>query len=145
MTDPTPLPDLTEGEEHLATFAPDPGAYLRGNAWMAAAAMAGGMAVLWALGNPHAWTGAVGGLAAVGLRAAYMRSEEMAAHWHLTSARLLGPQGRSVRLGEIKALNILGPVVQIVTLSGDKHLIKYQPDTAATIAAIRRAQSGGRP
>ena len=36
------------------------------------------MGVLWAMGNPFPWTGAVGGLAAIALRAWYLSSEDLA-------------------------------------------------------------------
>ena len=35
----------------------------------------------------------------------------------------------------------MGSFVQVITRSGDKHLIKYQADPGATIAALRRAQN----
>ena len=46
------------------TFTPDRSAYIRAHAWMAAFAMAAGMGTPWAAGNPHIWTGPIGGLAA---------------------------------------------------------------------------------
>ena len=138
----TPTTPLTEGETVLHSFHPDRAAYWRDHAWMAAAAMAAGMAILWLIGNPHVWTGAVGGLAAITIRAAYVASDEMAARWDLTGSRLLGPGGRALHLAEIAALNTLGSAVQVVTLSGDKHLIKYQKDRDATRARIERAKAG---
>jgi len=135
-------PEPAEGETILAEFAPDRATYWRDQAWMAALGMAGGMAVLWAIGNPHVWTGAVGGLAAVGLRSWYLLSEEMAVRWVLTEERLLGPNGRRVRLGEIERLRSLGSAVQVVTAAGDKHLLKYQADRDATLARLRRAGAG---
>lgn len=135
-------PEPAEGEAILAEFAPDRATYWRDQAWMAALGMAGGMAVLWAIGNPHVWTGAVGGLAAVGLRSWYLLSEEMAVRWVLTEERLLGPNGRRVRLGEIERVRSLGSAVQVVTTSGDKHLLKYQADRDATLARLRRAGAG---
>lgn len=132
-------PEPAEGETVLAEFAPDRATYWRDQAWMAALGMAGGMAVLWAIGNPHVWTGAVGGLAAVGLRSWYLLSEEMAVRWVLTDQRLLGPQGRTARIAEISRLRALGSAVQVVTAAGDKHLLKYQPDREATLARLRRA------
>ncbi|WP_367647141.1 hypothetical protein [Ruegeria arenilitoris] len=123
------------------TFAPDKGAYVRTNAWLAAGAMAGAMLVLWLIGNPYVWTGAPAGLAAVGVRAWYLASEELVANWQMTDTTLTGPGGRSVPLNQITAVNIMGSFVQIVTKGGDKHLIKYQADPAATKAAIERAMA----
>ena len=77
--------------------------------------MALGMGVLWAMGNPHLWTGAVGGLAAIAVRAFYVASDELQARWDLTDRRLLGPQTRAVRLAEIATVRRLGSAVQVVT------------------------------
>jgi hypothetical protein len=137
----TPTAELEPGETVRQSFTPDRATYYRDHAWLAALAMAIGMGILWAIGNPHVWTGAVGGLAAIALRTFYLASEELEARWDLTDRRLLGPQGRQVRLGDIARLNTLGSAVQTVTRSGDKHLIKYQADKAATRAAIARAMA----
>ncbi|MDF0601057.1 hypothetical protein P1J78_09975 [Psychromarinibacter sp. C21-152] len=141
----TPAAPLREDEEVLHRFHADRAAYLRDNAWMAAIAMAGGMLVLWLMGNPHVWTGAVGGLAAIGLRGWYMASEELAARWDLTDRRLLGPGGRVVRLAEIVKLRTLASTVQVVTAAGDKHLLKYQGDRDETLRRLRAAvaRAGG--
>ncbi len=40
--------------------------------------MALGMVILWVLDNPHVWTGAIGGLAAIALRGWYVASDELA-------------------------------------------------------------------
>lgn len=121
------------------TFSPDRSTYIRTNAWLAAVAMAGAMIVLWLIGNPYPWTGAPAGLAAVGIRAWYMASEELVATWTMTDTTLTGPGLRKVALNQIEAVNTMGSFVQIVTKGGDKHLIKYQADPAATKAAIERA------
>lgn len=135
----TPTAPLMDAETVLASFASDKRTYWRDHAWMAAAAMAIGMVILWAIGNPHVWTGAVGGLFAVGVRASYLASDEAKARWDLTDRRLLGPGLRAVPLSEIDRVRTLGSAVQIVTRGGDKHLLKYQPDPAATAARIRAA------
>jgi len=122
----------------VAVFRPDRAQYWRDHAWMAAAAMAGGMALLWAFGNPHVWTGAIGGLAAIGLRAFYLSSEALAVEWRLTQLALEGPDGRRVALDQIARLRRLGSAVQIVTRSGDKHLLKFNDDAAALLAELRR-------
>jgi hypothetical protein len=139
----TPATPLEDGERVVTRFHPDRATYWRDHAWLAVAAMALGMAVLWALGNPHVWTGAVGGLAAIAVRAFYVASDEMQARWDLTDRRLLGPQTRAVRLAEIATVRRLGSAVQVVTQCGDKHLIKYQADGPATRARIERAMAGG--
>ena len=139
----TPNSPLADGEEVLTSFSADRGTYVRTNTWMAVLAMAIGMGVLWFLDNPHVWTGAIGGLLAVAIRAFYMMSEELSVRWDLTNMRLLGPMDRAIRLGEIKELNKLGSVVQVVTSTGSKHLVKYQGDPAETIRKINAAKLGG--
>jgi hypothetical protein len=134
----TPTAPLEQGETVETSFTPDRATYWRDHAAMAAAAMGIGMVILWAMGNPHIWTGAVGGLAAVALRGAYIASDELAARWDLTNRRLLGPGGRAIPLTQIKTLNTLGSAVQIVTHTGDKHLMKYQSDPATTRARIEQ-------
>ncbi|WP_270727049.1 hypothetical protein [Shimia sp. Alg240-R146] len=138
-----PTSTLAGGETVSQSFTADRMTYIRASAWLAAGAMSFGMIALWAMGNPHVWTGAVGGLAAIGVRTAYLMSEELAVRWDLTNQRVLGPGTKSIRLDTIDKLNKMGSVVQIVTHSGDKHLIKFQADPEATIAAIQSAKAGG--
>ncbi len=136
----TPTAELLDGETVLESFQGERSSYVRTNAWIAAGAMAAGMGILWAVGNPYVWTGAVGGLAAVVVRAGYLMSDELAVRWDLTNQRLLGPGGRAIALANIAELNKLGSFVQVVTKTGDKHLIKYQADPQATMAAIERVK-----
>jgi hypothetical protein len=136
-------------------FRADRGAYLRTNAWLAAGAMAVGMAVLWAMGNPHVWTGAVGGLAAIAFRAWYAASEELALDWRLTPTHLEGPlrtmEGAPaapawrVALPDIARVRTLGSFVQVVTATGDKHLLKYLADPPAVAARIEAARHATAP
>ncbi len=120
-------------------FRPDRTQYWRDQAWLAAGAMAIGMAILWAMGNPHVWTGAVGGLLAIGLRAGVMASEELAHEWRMSNSTLSGPSGRQVALSEIARLRRLGSAVQVMTKAGDKYMIKFNADAAAVLATLRRA------
>lgn len=124
----------------MTRFTADRSAYLRNHAWLAALGMAGAMAVLWLVGNPYVWTGAPAGLAAIALRGWYMASEELTVVWEITGDTLTGPAERCVPLAQIKTVRSIGSFVQVITQSGDKHLIKYQADTAATITAIERAR-----
>ena len=139
-------------------FRADRGAYLRTNAWLAAAAMAAGMAILWAMGNPHLWTGALGGLAAVALRAWYVSDEELALEWRLTPTHLEGPartfEGAPaapawrVALADIARVRTIGSFAQVVTVAGDKHLLKYLADPPGAVARIdtaRRTAARGQP
>ena len=137
-----PQAELEPGERVVESFRADRMAYWRDHAWMAAGAMTLGMVVLWAIGNPHVWTGAVGGLAAIAVRAGYLASDEMKARWDLTDRRLLGPLGKQAWLREIAQLRGLGSAVQVVTTGGDKHLMKYLADRDAVKARIEAAVAG---
>lgn len=136
----TPSTELEPGEKVIAEFTPDRATYWRNMATLAAIAMAAGMAILWAIGNPYVWTGAIGGLAAIGIRSWYVASDELGMRWDLTNRRLLGPGGRAVLLTNISKVRSLGSAVQVVTVSGDKHLVKYLDDPAAAMAEIDSAR-----
>ena len=136
----TPTAPLRDGETLLASFVGDRATYWREMAWQAAIAMVLGMVALWALGNPHVWTGGVGGLAAIAVRAFYLATDELKMRWDLTDQRLLGPGGRDVSLDQIANIRTLLSAVQIVTAGGDKHLIKYQANRDAVLATIQSAR-----
>ncbi|GGB90643.1 hypothetical protein GCM10011363_04070 [Marivita lacus] len=124
----------------MIEFKPDMSTYIRAHAVMTLFAMAAGMVILWVLGNPHIWTGAIGGLAAVALRGWYMADEVMDEVWVLNRTGLKGPYERQANLDDIAKLRIIAGSVQIVTKSGLKHLIKYQPDPKAVIDTINAAR-----
>ena len=124
-------------------FSPDRRTYIQSHLTLAAIAMAAGMAILWLAGNPHVWTGAIGGLAAVTLRGWYLMDEELGHHWDMVDGALNGPAGRLVLLDQISRLRPLGSAVQIITRTGDKNLIKFQADPQATIARIDAARAQG--
>jgi len=135
----TSTTDLNAGEDIVQSFSADRATYWRDHAWMAAVAMAAGMVILWALGNPHVWTGAIGGLAAIAIRGFYIASDELNVRWDMTNQRLLGPQTRIVPLESIKDVRTIANSVQVITTTGDKYLLKYQADRHATKAAILAA------
>ncbi|MBU9697058.1 hypothetical protein GU927_004270 [Rhodobacteraceae bacterium HSP-20] len=117
-------------------FRPDPATYWRAHAIMA---LVGGVAagiVLILLGNPDPWVGPVAALLAIAIRAAYVKSEAMAEVWTLTPTHLTGPAGRSIPRAQIALVRPFLGAVQIVTTTGDKHLIRYLPDPAAAARAI---------
>lgn len=127
---------LATGEALCHEFRPDAAAYWRGHGILA---LIGGVVagvVLVATGNPYPWTGPVAAALAIGLRAAYLRSEVMAQRWRVTDRRLLGPGLRDIPLGQIVTARPFLGDVQIVTRSGDKHLMKYMADAQSVIAAI---------
>ena len=129
----------------MTRFTANRTAYIRSHTWLAALGMGGAMGVLWAIGNPDVWTGAVAGLGAVTLRGWYLASEEMAVVWEIDGDTLTGPAGRNIPLSQIEKLRAMGSFVQIVTRGGDKHLIKYQADPDDTIARIDAARNRREP
>ena len=117
-------------------FRPDPGTYWRAHGIMAIAGSIAAGLVLMALGNPDPWVGPVGAVLAIGIRAAYVRSEAMAERWTLTPTHLNGPGGRSIPRAQIALVRPFLGSVQIVTTAGDKNLIRYLSDPAAAARAI---------
>lgn len=138
----TVMSPLRPGEGMLAEWDADKGAYWRSHGIMA---VIGGLVagvVLVALGNSAPWVGPVAAVAAMGARGWYLASEALTAQWRLTDQRLQGPGGREIPLAQIKlARGFLGDV-QIVTQSGDKHLMKYVANQAEVVAAIMAAKQG---
>ena len=133
---------LEPDETLVATLSPDLATFWRSNAILA---LAGGVvagAALVYVGNPSPWVGPVAAVLSIGARAAYLRSEAMAEIWRLTNRRLLGPAGRIVPLSSLKLARPFFGAVQLVTQTGDKHLIKYQADVAETLARIDAARPG---
>jgi len=55
---------------------------------------------------------------------------------------LFTSEGKAVRFSE-ENVRAMGSFVQVITRTGDKHLIKYQGDPAATIAALNAARHRG--
>lgn len=129
----TPLQD---GETILAEFTADRAAYWRGHLILAVVlGTAAGLFLIWQ-GNPYPVAGPFGAVLAIGARAAYLASEALAETWRLTDCRLLGPGGRAIPLAQVQSARPFLGSVQVTTTSGDRHLIKYQADPAATATRI---------
>lgn len=127
---------LQEGETIRAEFRADRAAYWRGHLILAVVLGAvAGLFLMWQ-GNPYPVAGPVGAVLAIAARAAYLSSEALAEVWRLTDRRLLGPGGRAIPLAELQSARPFLGAVQITTTRGDRHLIKYQADPAATAARI---------
>lgn len=129
----TPLQD---GETVQAEFRANRAAYWRSHLIMAVVlGAAAGLFLVWQ-GNPYPVAGPLGAVLAIGARAAYLASEALGDIWRLTDHRLLGPGGRAIPLPQVKSARTFLGSVQITTSTGDRHLIKYQADPAATAARI---------
>lgn len=100
-----------------------------------------GLVLVWQ-GNPFPAAGPIGAAIAIAARAAYLAPEALTDRWLLTDRRLIGPAGRIVPLAQLRTARPFLGAVQIVTLSGDKHLMKYMADPAA--AARRILNAAGR-
>ncbi|MBK1635575.1 hypothetical protein [Rhodovulum adriaticum] len=140
MFDPKLQTPLDDGETALARFQPDRGTYIKAHVMLA---VLGGLAAtlgLALIGNPYPWAGIVAGVLGVGTRGAYLMKEELAMQWTLTDRALLGPGGRRILLGNIRTARKLGSAVQVVTISGDKHLVKFLSDPDAVRARIDSAR-----
>lgn len=142
MKDETPPLDLSPGERVVRVIRSDRGRYWRDHGIMALFGMGLVGVVLWLIGNDHVAIGALGAVLAVGARAAYLASEQLAQRWWLTSRRVILPGARAVGLREVQtARKILGDV-QLITLTGDKHLIKHVAAPDALVAEILAARDG---
>ena len=132
---------LADGETRIAEFRPDRGRYWRDHGVMAVALMALAGGVLWAMNLPYPAIGSLGAVLAVGVRSAYLASETLGLVWTLTNRRLLMPGAdRSVNLPDIRKVRPFLGDVQIITASGDKHLLKHMADAQGVISRITDAR-----
>jgi hypothetical protein len=130
---------LLDGETVQAEFRADRLAYWRGHLILAVVlGAAAGLILLW-LGNPYPVAGPFGAAIAIAARAAFLASEALTDVWRLTDRRLLGPGGRAIPLPQLQSARPFLGAVQVTTTTGDRHLIKYQADPAATAARILTA------
>lgn len=127
---------LLDGETVVAEFTADRTAYWRGHLVLAVIlGAAAGLVLLWQ-GNPYPVAGPLGAVIAIGARAAYLASEALTETWRLTDRRLLGPGGRAIPRAQLQSARPFLGAVQVTTTTGDRHLVKYQADPAATATRI---------
>ncbi len=134
-------PDLDKGEKLLREIASDRGRYWRDHAVLALLGMAGLGVVLVLIGSPYPAIGALGAPLAIGVRAAYLASEQLGNRWWLTDRRILLPGGRSVGLVELATVRRLMGDVQLITRAGDKYLLRHIARPAALVAEIDAARA----
>lgn len=127
-------------ERVITRFSADQGTYIRAHVIMAVAATIGVAAVLAILGNAHIWVAFVAAPVAIGIRGVYLMPEEMAHVWELTDRSLTGPSGQPIMLAEVETVRSLGSAAQIITRSGNKHLMKYLADPKDVVAQIESAR-----
>ena len=135
---------LTKGEELIHSFLPCPTVFRRQHIRLGIGAMLAGTAVLWLLRNPYFWAGAMIGMTAIAAYGLLVARHELSERWDLTDRRLLGPGQRIVPLSDISQLRARGTTVQVLTHSGDRHMLKYQPDRDTTRLMIHAVINGNR-
>lgn len=131
---------LEPGEKVLRDIRSDRTTYWRDHGIMALIGMVGAGVFLTLIGSPHVAIGSLGAVLALAARGAYLYSEQMKFHWVLTNIRLIGPGGRTIMLLELEAVRRLFGDIQVVTKSGDKHLIKHIKNAPQTITDILSAR-----
>ncbi|NDR57570.1 hypothetical protein [Aliiruegeria sabulilitoris] len=110
--------------------------YIRDHVVISVVGAIGTCLVLWWLGNADWWVGLIAAPMAMAIRGFYLASEELALSWVLTDGEIQGSQGKRIALRDISKVRSFGSSVQVITRSGDKHLIKYLSDPAALRARI---------
>jgi len=133
-------PELEPGETLIESFHGNLTTYVKEHILLAALGSVLMSGILIYMDNPHAWTGVVGAIAAIAVRGVYVAREQLGFTWHLTDRRLIGPGNCTVLVENIDKVNVIFSAAQVVTLTGQKYLLKYQADTKATQAAINRAR-----
>ncbi|MCK8483442.1 hypothetical protein MUY21_05275 [Aliiroseovarius sp. S2029] len=133
-------PDLEPGERLIDSFSGNLTTYVKEHVLLAALGSVLMSGILIYMGNPHAWAGVVGSVAAIAVRGVYVAREQLGFTWYLTNRRLIGPGGRTILLENIEKVNVIFSAAQVVSRTGDKYMMKYQADTKATQAAIDRAR-----
>lgn len=128
-------------ERVISRITADRTAYIRAHLIMALTGAAGVTLVLIWLGNPHIWVGFVAAPAAIAARGFYLAPEALSDAWELTDRSLTPPRGSPIPLAEITRTRSLGSAVQVITRSGDKHLIRYLAAPAATVEQIEKARA----
>ncbi len=128
-------------DETIATFTGNRTTYIKEHVMLAAIGSVAAVGVLMAMGNEHAWTGVVGAVAAIAVRGIYVASEQIGQNWVLTPTTLISPAGVRIPRSEIAKVRTIFSAAQVITRSGDKYMIKYQSDPAATAATIEGAHA----
>jgi hypothetical protein len=128
------------GEKKLREIRADKGVFWRDHGVMALLGMIGAGLVLSVLGSDHVAIGSLGAVLALGVRGAWLYSEQMRFYWVLSTMRLVGPGGRETYLMELETVRRLFGDIQIITKSGDKHLIKHVADAESVVAEILAAR-----
>ncbi len=129
-----------KGEKRLREIRADKGVFWRDHGVMALLGMVAAGLVLTVIGSDHVAIGSLGAVLALGVRGAWLYSEQMRHYWVLSTMRMVGPGGREAYLLELETVRRLFGDIQIITKSGDKHLIKHVANAEAVVAEILAAR-----
>lgn len=140
MYDPKAPVTVDEGETVMARFQADRRTYIRSQITLAVLSSVAVTVVLFVMENPAPWVGLIAPALAIGARGFYLADDELSARWVLSEAALYGPGGRKILLSNIEKVRKIGSAVQVVTISGAKHLIKFVAEPDAVIARIETAK-----
>ena len=126
-------------DTEIARFTSNRGTYIREHIILAilGAMLMTGYLVL--IEDPSPWVGIVGAIIAISIRAFYLVSEQLGYVWVLRDDGLTLHNSNVIPLNEIKAVRGIFSAVQVITTTGDKHLIKYQSDRQGVIDTIAAA------
>lgn len=133
--------ELEKGEKHLRDIRADRATFIRDHAVMAVLGMGLVGMVLAIVGSDHVLIGSLGAVLALIVRGLWLYSEQMKFRWVLSNMRLVGPGGRQVYLLELEKVRRLVGDIQLITKSGDKHLIKHIADADSVVAEIEAARA----
>jgi len=133
---------LDADEALLEEYSPDKTRYWRDHGIIAVVLMALAGSVLWLIGSAYPAIGSLGAILAVAVRASYLASETLSMRWVLTNRRLILPGGvRSVPLLDIETVRTLLGDVQVISKSGDKHLLKHMADSEGVVSRLLAARA----
>ena len=144
LTPTTPLEPGRGGPGRAST--PDRTTYIRDHAWLAGRwRCSRGWAILWLMGNPYylergPWAGSPASCVAGGMSCLERTCRAVGSD----DRRLLGPGCGKVPLAKDRqGAGDRKSAVQVITIEGDKHLIRYQADPGRTRAANRGGAGRG--
>jgi hypothetical protein len=129
-----------QGEKRLRDIRSDRATYIRDHAVMAVLGMGVVGMVLALIGSDHVFIGSLGAVLALIARGVWLYSEQMKFTWVLSNTRLVGPGGRCAYLLELEKVRRLFGDIQLITTSGDKHLIKHVAESESVVADIEAAR-----
>ncbi len=128
-------------DSEMARFACNKGTYIREHIILGIIGSVLITGYLIYANEPAPWVGIIGAFAAIAVRGFYLASEHLGYVWLLREDGFVLPNSSVVPLNQIKEVRGIFSAVQVVTTTGDKHLIKYQSDRQGVIDTINSARN----